>query len=98
MISRWKAREVKRLLQAGLSHRTISEQTGVARSTVSSIRKGHWDAALKRRIEKAEDSKSSYRYPSLGGGHSGRCSECGATVFLPCHACWVRKQKSKRQS
>lgn len=89
-LSQGKADTVKKLLKEGLSHRAIQEKTGVARATISNVRSGRWDAG-ERQLRKIKEGNE-YKYPSLDSGPSGRCYECGATVYLPCHACWVRRQ------
>lgn len=79
--------EVKRLDALGVSGREIARRTGFARETVRKIISGRRpDYEALRRMKKLE-------VEPLFGGEIGRCSECGARVYLPCLACRVREYK-----
>lgn len=79
--------EVKRLDALGVSGREIARRTGFARETVRRIVSGRRpDYEAERRLRKEEKNP-------LFTGPIGRCSECGAQVYLPYRACYVRNYK-----
>lgn len=92
MLSQRTADEVKRLLKTDMAMHAISRETGVSRSTIANVKSGRWDAGQRRKQKRAGLDNNEYLYPSLEGGPTERCSECGGLVYIPCHLCWVRKQ------
>ena len=92
MISQGKADTINKFLKEGMSYRAIQLKTGYSRSTIADVKKGRWSARQRRLEKNAINSNYEYRYPSLEGGISERCPDCGVMIFPPCHACWIRIQ------
>ena len=77
--------QIEQLLAEGnLSQRKISKMTGVSRGTIGAIANGKRPDLSKPR--KPWDEQ--YEEPA---GPPQRCPSCGATVYLPCRLCRVRR-------
>ena len=85
MIALGKVKEIERLLAlGGLSQRKIAVQVGVSRATVSAIVNGNRPDYQARARAIAD--------VALPNGPLGHCPTCGATVYLPCRLCHVRRE------
>jgi hypothetical protein len=82
-----KLERARRLLERGLSQRKVALATGISRGTIGAVAKG------KAFHERQEPTAG---YVSLvNHGPVGRCKECGARVYLPCHECRVMRLATK---
>jgi hypothetical protein len=91
MIAAAKVMEVERLLADNRwSQRTIAKMVGVSRAVVGSIATGTRPDYEARRLARAEEDHEP-------AGPVGRCSGCGAKVYLPCRLCKVRAIKADEQ-
>lgn len=79
---------VKDLLASGHSRRGIERMTGVSRSTIDSI------AAGRHRI-KTEPTNKIGRARFTPGKNRAFCHGCNATVWMPCHLCYVLDKTRK---
>ena len=90
MIALGKVKEIERLLaQGGISQRKIALQVGVSRATVSAIVTGARPDYQARARAIADEP--------LPDGPLGHCPTCGATVYLPCRLCHVRRKMREEE-
>jgi len=81
--------EIERLLAARkLSERQIARKVGVSRGTVSAIAQG-------KRTDRVHVERQAAAYSTDAA--PVRCPGCGATVYMPCLACHVRKLKRQQR-
>jgi len=90
MLPLYKVDEVKRLLDEGMSQRSVAKATGVSRSSVGYIRDGAWDRRFLR--SKRSVIETSPIVPQA------KCPECGVLVEMPCRACRARLIQIDRRS
>lgn len=90
MIALGKVKEIERLLaQGGISQRKIALQVGVSRATVSAIVTGA-RPDYQARVRAIADEP-------LPDGPLGHCPTCGATVYMPCRLCHVRRKMREEE-
>lgn len=81
--------EVRRLLEAGHSARAVARMTRVSRETIAKIRRR--DPGTR-----APPAPTQQRWPDTEADPI-RCRTCGALVYPPCHACYVRSVIQRRR-
>ncbi len=83
--------EIRRLLADDqLSHRKISERTGVCRGTIGGIASGKRPDYQQLRRARQEDQLEP-------AGPLERCPGCGAMVYHPCRFCRARSLAARRR-
>jgi hypothetical protein len=89
MLSRTMIVEIERLAASGYSHRRIAIVVGVSRGSVANVLAG--------RHRKARHA-GCVAVPEIDPtGERKRCDTCGASVYPPCLACWVRGLVASRR-
>ncbi len=82
--------KVRRMLdERKMSHRKIADKLGISRGTVGAIASG------RRGVYGREPGQKSPTLCCLELPPE-RCSGCGATVYLPCVLCSVRKYQARQ--
>ena len=92
------AREVLRLLAAGVSGRGIGRRLAVSHQSILRIAHGTWAGFSRYPAELLASDPDSSLDPRPSPLTMSRCPDCGHNVELPCRICIARKALTKAQA